>query len=273
MAPIVSLKHVFAGYDRKPAIEHVTLDIEAGQFVGILGPSGSGKTTLLRVLLGTVPVQQGEVTVDGRRVSGPGSTPAGYVPQLQTVDWNFPVTVEEVVLMGRTMNSGFLPWPRAQDRARMREILDRLGIGEFARRHIRALSGGQQQRVFLARALMRDSKLLLLDEPTTGVDIATRDDVLHLLGDLNRDGVTIILTTHELNAVAAHLPSIICLNRHVIAYGSPNDVFTPEILGKTYNASMHVVEHDGMRLVAENPHLSEALRGNANGARHVAHTH
>jgi zinc/manganese transport system ATP-binding protein/zinc transport system ATP-binding protein len=260
MDGIVSLKHVFAGYEGKPAIENVTLDIDAGQFVGVLGPSGSGKTTLLRTLLGTVPVQRGEVVVDGRRVSGAGRTPAGYVPQLQTVDWNFPVTVEEVVLMGRTMNSGPLPWPRRQDRERMYAILDRLGIAQYGRRHIRALSGGQQQRVFLARALMRDSKLLLLDEPTTGVDIATRDDVLHLLGDLNREGVTIILTTHELNAVAAHLPYVVCMNTHVIAHGPPEKVFTPEILGRTYNAEMHVVVHDGMTLVAESPHLYQKLR-------------
>src|SRR5581483_4495695 len=117
--------------------------------------SGSGKTTLLRALLGTVGVQGGQVVVEGRRVTGPGTAPAGYVPQLQTVDWNFPVTVEEVVMMGRAMSSGPLPWARRADRERMFAILERLGIASFAKRHIRALSGGQQQRVFLARALMR----------------------------------------------------------------------------------------------------------------------
>ena len=145
----------------------------------------------------------------------------------------------------------------------MHAILERLGIAEYAQRHIRALSGGQQQRVFLARAMMRDSKLLLLDEPTTGVDIATRDDVLHMLADLNRDGVTIVLTTHELNAVAAHLPYVVCMNRQLIAHGPPEDVFTPEILGRTYNAKMNIVVHDGVRFVAESPHLSQALRGDA----------
>jgi zinc/manganese transport system ATP-binding protein len=267
MAPIVTLRNVTAGYDGVPAIEHVSLDIQEGQFVGVLGPSGSGKTTLLRVLLGSVPVRRGEVRVEGRRVEGTGRAPAGYVPQLQTVDWNFPVTVEEVVLMGRAMRSGLLPWPRRQDRERMYGILERLGIAQYARRHIRALSGGQQQRVFLARALMRDSRLLLLDEPTTGVDIATRDDVLHLLADLNSEGVTIVLTTHELNAVAAHLPYVVCVNRHVIAQGPPERVFTPEILGRTYNAEMHVVVHEGMTLVAESPHLHQALRRPASGAR------
>jgi len=266
MEPIVELKHASAGYESSLALEDVSLSLPAGQFVGVLGPSGSGKTTLLRVLLGAVPLRSGEVLIDGRSMSGRGRVPAGYVPQLQTVDWNFPVTVEEVVLMGRAMNSGYLPWARQEDRERMFQILRRLGIERFAKRHIRALSGGQQQRVFLARALMRDSKLLLLDEPTTGVDIATRDDVLHLLGELNQDGVTIIITTHELNAVAAHLPYVICLTRRLIADGPPEPASTPEILGRTYNAEMNVVIHEGMRLVAENPHLHDSLRKPGSGA-------
>ncbi|TMB95219.1 MAG: metal ABC transporter ATP-binding protein, partial [Chloroflexi bacterium] len=253
MTPIVELKHVSAAYDSTPAMEDVSVRLEPGQFVGVLGPSGSGKTTLLRVLLGAVSITSGEVLVDGKKVQG------------QTVDWNFPVTVEEVVLMGRAMNSGFLPWPSTEDRERMMRILQRLGIERYAKRHIRALSGGQQQRVFLARALMRDSRLLLLDEPTTGVDIATRDDVLHLLGELNQEGITIILTTHELNAVAAHLPYVICLNRRLVAEGPPERVFTPDILGRTYNAEMNVVVHEGMTLVAENPHLHDRLRKGANG--------
>jgi zinc/manganese transport system ATP-binding protein/zinc transport system ATP-binding protein len=169
--------------------------------------------------------------------------------------------------MGRTMNSGPFPWPRSQDKERMHTILHRLGIERFARRHIRSLSGGQQQRVFVARALMRDSRILLLDEPTTGVDMATRDEVLHLLAEINEDGVTIILTTHELNAVAAHLPHIVCLNRTLIAEGPPESVFTPPILRRTYNAEMNVITHNGMTLVAENPHLHNELRSRskANG--------
>jgi len=266
VSAIVSLRGVTAGYDGTPAIEDVTLDLEEGEFVGILGPSGSGKTTLLRTLLGAIPLQSGEVLVAGVPVRGMGRVPAGYVPQLHTVDWNFPVTVEEVVMMGRTMGSGALPWPRSRDRDRMYEIMSRLGIADYGRRHIRALSGGQQQRVFLARALMRDSRLLLLDEPTTGVDIATRDDVLHLLGELNRSGVTVIITTHELNAVAAHLPSIVCINQRLIAHGPPEEVFTPEILGRTYNAEMNVIEYEGMRLVAESPHLHQELRRASEGA-------
>ena len=131
--------------------------------------------------------------------------------------------------------------------------MERLGIAALAKRHIRALSGGQQQRVFLGRALFSNPKLLLLDEPTSGVDIKTRDDILHLLDELNHDGVTVVMTTHELNAVAAHLPWVICVNHAVIAEGAPSDVYTPEILRRTYNAEMNVIIHEGMTLVAETP--------------------
>ena len=143
----------------------------------------------------------------------------------------------------------------------MLRLLDRLGIADYRRQHIRNLSGGQQQRVFLARALIRNPRLLILDEPTSGVDIKTRDDILHLLDELNHEGVTVIMTTHELNAVAAHLPWVVCVNRGVVAEGPPSDVYTPEILNRTYNADMTVIHHDGMTLVAETPHFVGKTRG------------
>ena len=134
---------------------------------------------------------------------------------------------------------------------RIIRTLDRLGIGGLERRHIRELSGGQQQRVFLARALIAEPRVLLLDEPTSGVDIKTRDEVLHLLGEINAEGVTIIITTHELNAVAAHLPEVICVNGRVIAQGHPETVFTPATLSITYGADMQVVRQNGLLLVAD----------------------
>jgi zinc/manganese transport system ATP-binding protein/zinc transport system ATP-binding protein len=164
------------------------------------------------------------------------------------------VTVEEVVMMGLAARSGLLPWSSREQREVAGETMRRIGIADLRKRHIRELSGGQQQRVFLARALVSKPKLLLLDEPTAGVDIKTRDDVLHLLDELNHDGLTIVLTTHELNAVAAHLPWVVCINGGIIAEGAPERVFTPEILGRTYKSEMKVIVHDGMTLVAEMPH-------------------
>jgi zinc/manganese transport system ATP-binding protein/zinc transport system ATP-binding protein len=224
-----------------------------GDFVGLLGPSGSGKTTMLRSILGAVDVYQGEVQVEG--VPTHQKRPrVGYVPQLETIDWNFPVTVQEVVLMGRTTDNPLFPWYRRQDRELAAEMMDRLGISNLARRHIRELSGGQQQRVFLARALVSSPRILLLDEPTSGVDIKTRDDVMHVLHELNHQGITIIMTTHEINAVAVHLPWIVCLNGRVLAEGPPTQVITSETLRLTYGAEMPVIRYQGMTLVAESPH-------------------
>ena len=250
---LVELDDLACGYDGRPVLERISLRLYRGQFAGIVGPSGSGKTTLLRAILGQAEVYGGAVRfLDAG--GGPSSgrpRRVGYVPQLETIDWTFPVTVEQVVLMGLAAESGPFPWARREDRRRLGELLDRLGIADCAGRHIRDLSGGQQQRTFLARALIRSPELLLLDEPTSGADIKTRHEILHLLADLNAGGITVLLTTHDLNSVAAHLPWIICLNQRVVAQGRPDDVFTPEILGRTYGAEMVVVRQGDLILVSD----------------------
>jgi ABC-type Mn2+/Zn2+ transport system ATPase subunit len=240
---LVEVRGASFGYDRAPVLSDVTLDVPPQAFTGIVGPSGSGKTSLLRLLLGSVRPQRGTVS---RR---PGIA-VSYVPQLETVDWNFPVTVGECVLMSRSTRR-LLPWATPAEKADVAAVLDRLGIGDLARRHIRELSGGQQQRMFLARALLRRPGLLLLDEPTSGVDVGTRHDVLHLLDDLNREGLAIVLTTHDLNGMAAHLPHLVALHRRVIAAGPPCAVIVPEVLEQTFGARMEVLEHLGMPVVVD----------------------
>lgn len=260
MTEIIGLRDVTVGYGEEPVLRQVTLSVHEGEFVGLLGPSGSGKTTLLKTLLGAVPLYRGTAIVDGLAVGARRRPSVGYVPQLETIDWNFPITVEEVVLLGRAMHSGPWPWPRRQDRAEMMELLELLGIAECRTQHIRALSGGQQRRVFLARALFRNPRLLLLDEPTSNVDMKTRDDILHLLVELNRRGVTLVLSTHELNAVAAHLPRVVCINGGIVADGRPEEIFTPEVLQRTYGGEMVVMHQDGMVFVADRPHALDELR-------------
>ena len=252
--PIVELVAVTSGYGGQPILQDVDLTINRGDFVGLLGPSGSGKTTLIRTILGSADIYAGEVRVEGQSIAD-SSPHVGYVPQLETIDWNFPVTVEQVVMMGRTRSSWWYPWQRTGDRELAMEMMSRLGIAELSKRHIRELSGGQQQRAFLARALVSSPRLLLLDEPTSGVDIKTRDEVMHLLDELNHQDVTVIMTTHEINAVAAHLPWVVCLNGEIVDSGPPSDVFTPETLRRTYNADIIVTEYMGMKLVAESPHF------------------
>ena len=251
--PIVEINNVTCGYEKQRVLSDVSLDIMPGDFVGLLGPSGSGKTTLLRTVLGAVDLYEGEVLVNGVATSKKQPR-VGYVPQLETIDWNFPVTVQEAVMMGRMTENPLFPWYRKKEKDLAATMMDRLGIYHLANRHIRELSGGQQQRVFLARALVSNPQLLLLDEPTSGVDIKTRDDVMHLLHDLNHDGVTIIITTHEINAVAVHLPWIVCLAGRILAEGPPSEVITTEVLRLTYGAEMPVIHYDGMTIVAESPH-------------------
>jgi zinc/manganese transport system ATP-binding protein len=266
---------VSCGYDSRPVLRNIDLTIHEGAFVGIVGPSGAGKTTLLRAIVGAVPRTEGSLTFDGRPVGRGGTPGVGWVPQLETVDWNFPATVREVVLMGRWSERPWQAWASRDDRVAVDRLLDRLGIGGLGGRHIRELSGGQQQRVFLARAMIGEPRLLLLDEPTSGVDLKTRDDILHLLADLNGDGMTIVMTTHELNTVAAHLPWVVCVNGSIVAEGDPDDIFTSEVLGRTYGADLRVVRHDGIILVADAaPHrLRNALRHQHEGFEHAHHEH
>jgi zinc/manganese transport system ATP-binding protein/zinc transport system ATP-binding protein len=277
MQPIVELRDVSFGYGAAPVVEHVSLHLHAGQFAALVGPSGAGKTSLLKLILGSLRATGGTVIVNGQQVNGNPARRVAYVPQVETVDWNFPVTVEQVVLMGRVRQAGIWPWPSRADKQTMHAVLERLEIAPLAHRHIRDLSGGQQQRVFLARALISQPDLLVLDEPTSGVDMRTAENVLHLLAELNRAGIAVLMTTHDLNAAAAHVPWVICLNRAVIAEGPPEEVFTEEILNRTYHGDMVVVRQDGLLLIHQRPHphthrdlLPNPVLGHGGGAAAAA---
>ena len=240
---LLGLAGVTCGYGREAVLVDVDLAVHRGEFVGIVGPSGAGKTTALRVLAGSMRVARGSVT---RR---PGLRMA-YVPQVETINWSFPVTVRECVLMAR-VNGRRLPWASRAERAQVAAVLEQLDIGDLADRHIRELSGGQQQRVFIARALLGEPELLLMDEPTSGVDVRLRHEILHLLDHLNAGGLAIVLSTHDLNGIAAHLPRVVCLNRSVIGDGVPHDILTTDVLERTYGASMEVLVHGGMPVVLD----------------------
>jgi ABC-type Mn2+/Zn2+ transport system ATPase subunit len=249
--PIVQFRDVSFTYGEETVLDRVDVVVREGAFVGVVGPSGAGKSTFLKLAAGTIRPSRGEV------LFGPEGTDRGIrlgvVPQTEAIDWNFPVTVEEVVLLGRAADGGLLPWASRSLKREAMDVLEKLGIGDLAHRHIRNLSGGQQQRVFIARALIRRPQLLLLDEPTSGVDVGTRHDVLHLLHTLNHEGIAVVITTHDLSAVAAHLPSLICLNRRVVAAGTPGEVLTSSNLRELYGAEMVVVERDGMLLIGDEP--------------------
>ena len=250
-SPLFVFDHVGCGYGGSTVVDDVRFEVTPGDFVGIVGPSGSGKTTVLKALLGIIQPHYGVV----RRC---GDMRIGYVPQVETIDWTFPVTVFDVVAL--TVRHGRFRRLPGADVARIRGIIDAIGLEGLHDRHISELSGGQQQRVFLARALAQEPDLLVLDEPASGVDVATRHELLHLLADLHHDGLTIVLTTHDINGLAAHLPRLICFNRTVVADGPPDEVLHPYVLERTYGAPMDVLHHGGMPVVLEHrghgPHVA-----------------
>jgi ABC-type Mn2+/Zn2+ transport system ATPase subunit len=240
---VITLEHVTFGYDGAAVLKDVDFGVAPGQFTGIVGPSGSGKTSLLKVLLGTVKPQHGHVH------RSPDMA-VSYVPQIETVNWSFPATVTECVLMARATKR-LSPFATREEKADVARVLDRLGIADLAGRHIRELSGGQQQRMFIARALVRRPTLLLMDEPTSGVDVATRHEVLHLLDELNQQGLAIVLTTHDLNGMASHLPHLVALQQRVIASGTPEQVIVPDVLERVFGARMEVLQHLGYPVVID----------------------
>jgi ABC-type Mn2+/Zn2+ transport system ATPase subunit len=223
----------------KPVLENVSVKIPKGRFVGLLGPSGSGKSTLLKIIIGLHRQWKGTIKfLDENSDSYTYSSKnLGYVPQVESIDWNFPVTVKEVVGMGIWDRSGIAPWFSKDVDVTVGAILDDLGINnsEFRNRQIRELSGGEQQRVFLARALIRKPTILILDEPISGVDFNTREKIMEILRSLNQDlGMTIIMTTHDLGVIGKRLPWVICMNKTIIAEGVPSMILTKDNLLRTY---------------------------------------
>ncbi len=243
---MIALRDVSVAYEGVLAVDSVSLTIHPGEYAGVVGPTGSGKTSLLKAAAGAIQPVKGIVD------RAPGTT-IGYVAQVGKINWSFPVTVRDVLGMAADRSS--LPWLHADSKKRMNNLLERLGLEAFADRHIGDLSGGQQQRVFVARALMGEPGLILLDEPTSGMDVSARHEVLHLLHDLNHEeGIAVVVTTHDLTGIAAHMHHLICLNKSVIAAGSPAEVLSTSVLERTYGTTLDVLVHGGMTVVVD-PHL------------------
>lgn len=237
----LSVHALTVAYHRRPVLWDVDYDAPRGSLVAIVGPNGAGKSTLLKACLGLVPSATGEVEFWGRPYRTQRQR-VGYVPQRETVDWDFPVSALDVVAMGRYGRIGWCrPVSRAHKRAAM-EALDRVSMGEYAGRQISNLSGGQQQRVFLARALAQDAELYFMDEPLAGVDAATERAIIAVLRELRERGRTVIAVHHDLPTVADYFDHVLLLNMRVVAQGPVGEVFTQENLHATYGGRLTLLE-------------------------------
>ena len=237
----VSLQDVTVELDGHMALSNVTFDVDAGTLMGVVGPNGAGKSTLFNAIAGLLPVRQGKVTL--HRVDQGGGALA-YVPQRETVNWRFPVTVTDVVMMGRRCRLKWFRRPGKRDRELVKECICRVGLWDQRSALMTELSGGQRQRVFVARALAQEASVLLLDEAFSGVDAGAQEGLVEVLRTLRDEGRIVLLATHDLTNLAGRFDEVLCLNCQVCACGPPDQVFTPQVMEKLYGAH-------GVRLAAD----------------------
>jgi len=235
----LALANVSADYGNgKPALEDIAFSIAEGERAAIVGPNGAGKSTLFKVIVGLLPHRTGDVLVHGHSHHAGDCPSIGYVPQREAVDWNFPLTVLDVAMMGRVKELGWLRRPGRADREAALAALRQVGLADLAGRHIGALSGGQQQRMFIARALAQRADVLLLDEPFSGVDVEAQTAIFDLLDDLRERGVTVLISTHDLQIATTRFDRLLLLNRRLLADGPAHSVLTPEHLAAAYGGRL-----------------------------------
>jgi len=239
-APPLEIHDLTVAYHRKPVLWGIDLVVPPGKLVGIVGPNGAGKSTLIKAAMGLLPISSGWVKVFGKPVKA-NLKRVGYVPQRESVDWDFPVSVMDVVLMGRYGHLGLIKRPSRGDREKAKECLDKVKMLPYANRQISNLSGGQQQRVFLARALAQESDLYFMDEPFSGVDAATESAIVTLLQELKSRGKTLMVVHHDLPTARAYFDMLLLLNMRVVAFGATEEIFTPELLQKTYGGRLTIL--------------------------------
>ena len=239
-APPLEVHDLTVSYHKKPVLWGIDLVVPPGKLIGIVGPNGAGKSTLIKAAMGLLPLSSGWVKVFGEPVKK-NLTRVGYVPQRESVDWDFPVSVMDVVLMGRYGKLGLVRRPTATDRDVARQCLDKVKMLPYANRQISNLSGGQQQRVFLARALAQESDLYFMDEPFSGVDAATESAIITLLQELKERGKTLLVVHHDLPTARNYFDMLLLLNMRVVAFGPTEQVFTNELLQKAYGGRLTIL--------------------------------
>jgi ABC-type Mn2+/Zn2+ transport system ATPase subunit len=242
--PILDVQHISVRYNGRHALEDITFHLHEGERVAVVGPNGAGKSTLFKVISGVLPPTSGEVNIFGSRPRG--HICIAYVPQRSQVDWNFPVNVADVVMMGRSAKLGPLNWPHKKDWEHVNRALEIVELSNLAHRQINQLSGGQQQRMFIARALAQEAELMLMDEPLTGLDTPSQEGLLDLLDTLKNQKVTVMVATHDLDQAARHFDRILLLNHRIVAFGNPNEALQTENLLSAYGGRLRSSNGDNV---------------------------
>jgi ABC-type Mn2+/Zn2+ transport system ATPase subunit len=248
--PILELKGVSLDFNGNLALDCLSFQLQQNEQVAVIGPNGAGKSTLFNVIAGVLRPTQGEVHIYGN-VPGQHICIA-YVPQRNQVDWQFPVNVADVVMMGRAGRLGLFRRPGRKDWELVHEALDLVGMAYLAKRQIGQLSAGQQQRVFIARALAQEAELMLMDEPLTGLDIKSQEDIFTILEKLRRRNVTVMTAMHDLNLAAERFDRLMLLNQRIIGFGQAKEVLIPELLNRAYSGSIRLIETpDGTVVISD----------------------
>jgi manganese/zinc/iron transport system ATP- binding protein len=237
----LSIYDLTVAYHRKPVLWDISLDFPPGQLIGVVGPNGAGKSTLIKAVMDLVPRASGSIQVFGKPYKK-NRHRVGYVPQRESVDWDFPVDAIDVVTMGLYGRIGWCMPVRKRHRRLAAEALDRVGLSDFGSRQISQLSGGQQQRTFLARALVQDADLYLMDEPFAAVDAATERAIIDILKEMKDRGKTVLVIHHDLQTVADYFDYVVLLNMRIVAHGSVETTLTQENLQKTYGGRLTLLE-------------------------------
>lgn len=239
----LSIQDLSVAYQKKPVLQSVSFTIPEGKLIGIVGPNGAGKSTLIKAALGLIPRLTGDVSIYGKPYAAQRKL-VGYVPQRESVDWDFPTNALDVVTMGRYGHLGWFKRPGSADKKVAMECLAKVGMEAYADRQISQLSGGQQQRIFLARALAQDAKLYFMDEPFVGVDAATEKAIVTLLNELKKQGKTVLVVHHDLATVKEYFDWVMLLNVTLIEFGPTEQTFTADNLQRTYGGRLTMLDRD-----------------------------
>ena len=240
--PILRIENLTVAYEAGLALDNISFELIRGERLAVVGPNGAGKSTLFKVIAGVIEPGHGLVEVAGYEPGG--HICIAYVPQRSQVDWSFPVTVADVVMMGRVGRMGYLRWATPRDWQQVRQALEVVRMQDFARRQISQLSGGQQQRMFIARAIAQEAELMLMDEPLTGLDATSQDDIFSIMDGLKERGVTVLVALHDLKMAAEHFDRVMLLNKRILGLGVASEALTPAHLLDAYGGHLRMLPVD-----------------------------